>query len=417
MFAACSGNEDVLTQDITDPVDETNATREELMGDVPIEFAGVDVGMKMDVEVEEGTRGVTATEIPETQQLGVFCLAYKKLDDALGISYLNWETGATYKALTRWQENAKAHVQLNSENKGLLCWDERDTPCYYPKSNKFAYEFVAYQPYTEAVEYQKSTITAWIPLDGDDDIMYAVSDKPRGVGELAANAYGSLFFDDVKTNMGVITLDQKPYFRFRHLLSKLVFNVKLKAGASTSGHTFRVDRISLRNVGNIGRLTLATKDTNGSSIENGAFSCFYDVNGSKVPEAVRPYLISKGAEGRGTFWLREQDGTSISDLKDGDDYKYVLTTDPKTIGYGIFIPTSAGALKMDIVLCDENGKRTTSEEAIPISIPTGGWQAGSYYNINVSITPPKYFMDETRGQVDNWEAGVEVTNGDIEVAF
>ena len=419
MFAACSSSEEGLSQDGANPIDEENMTREQLMGTVPIEIAGVDLGMKVDVEVQEKTRS-GATAIPENQQLGIFCLSYKKLasDDELAASYFNWQDAASYRTLNRWQDNVKAHIQLNSESLGLMCWDDRNAPRYYPKSDLFAYEFVAYQPYTEAVQYAQSTITAWIPLDGDDDVMYAVSDKPRNnvvTEELAGYAYGSHYFSEVYSQ-GAITDNHKPYFRFSHLLSKLIFNIKLKN--VTEGHTFHVDAISIRNLTNIARLYLASRSSSGASVKNGHLTCFADVNSNSVPEAVRPYLIEKGATGKGTYYLREKDGSSISDLMAGDDYKYTLsTTDAKTIGDGIYIPASSGTLKIDIYLCDQNGSRTTSSEPITVNAPAGGWQAGKFYNINVSITPPKYFMDDTRGVINAWEAGVDVSSQDIEAEF
>ena len=419
MFAACSSNDELLTQKVADEeaVDEENMSYEHLMGTTPIEFAGVDVGVLVDITVEEETRGTAAATIPENQQLGIFCLSYKKLDDALGESFLNWADGATYKTLNRWQDNAKAHIEnLTSGGHGVMCWDDRNTPHYYPKLDYFAYQFAAYQPYTDIIQCKGSTITAWIPIDGDDDIMYAVSEGPRNgvvTDELAAYAYGNHYFSEVAED-GEITADHKPYFSFSHLLSKLVFNVKLKDGASTSGHTFRVDSISIRNLVNIARVTVATKDGS-SSIANGLINCFGDINSSSIPDDVRANLQERGVTtGKTNFWLREKDGSSIRDLMEGNAYKYELTNSFKTIGGGIFIPTSSGTLKLDVFLCNEDGHLSTSSSPITVNVPTGGWQKGKYYNINITLTPPKYFMDDTRGKVSQWEGGADVENIDVE---
>jgi len=419
MFAACSSSEDVLTKNTQEPID-ANMTREQLMGNIPIEFAGVDTGVKVDVEIEEETRGAT-TAVPENQQLGIFCLSYKKLvgDDVLGPSYLNWEDDATYKTLNKWQDNGKGHIgYLNNSSLGVLYWDDRDTPHYYPKSDYFAYQFAAYQPYTDIIVSKKSTIYAWIVLDGDDDVMHAFSKGPRnGVvdDELAAYAYGNHYFSEVVGPQGTneITPDHKPYFSFSHLLTKLVFNVKLKDGAATSGRTFRVDSISIRNLVNIARLTVATKDGT-NSLKGGTLSCFGDVNSSSVAD-VKDILQARGITGRSNFWLREEDGSSIRDLKEGNAYKYELSTTAKPIGHGIFIPASSGTLKLDVFLCDQDGYRSTSQYPITVNVPEGGWKAGKYYNLNITLTPPKYFMDDTRGQINEWDGGATVD--EIEAEF
>lgn len=404
MFAACSSSEEVLTQDATDVIDEENVGYEHLVGTTPIEFAGVSVGSTAEFEVEEITRG-NANGVSENMTIGVYCLSYKILNNSIGSTYLNWKDDATYKTLNRWQDNAKSHIIFNTASDGVLCWDDPDAPHYYPKYDYFAYQFAAYQPYTDIVTSFTNSINAWIPLDGDDDVMYAVSEGPRnGVvdNELASYAYGNHYFSEVAAQ-GEITADHKPYFTFRHLLAQIVFNIKLKEGASTSGHTFRVDSISIRNLTEIARLTVGDKSGNGT-IESGQLACFGDVNSNSISDDVRAKLQAKGVvTGKRNFWLRENDGTSIRDLKEGNAYKYQLTTTAKTIGNGIFIPPSSGTLVIDVFLCDENGNRFTSASPIKVTKPTNGWKAGKHYPIPITVTPPKYFMDETRGTVIEWQ--------------
>ena len=419
MFAACSSNDGLPTQNVADEeaVDEGKLGYEYLVGTTPIEFAGVSVAPTAEFEVEEITRG-NATGVSENMTLGIYCLSYKVLNNSIGESYLYWKDNATYKTLNRWQDNAKAHIVFNTASDGVICWDDPDAPHYYPKYDYFAYQFAAYQPYTDIVECS-NLVTAWIPLDGDDDIMYAVSEGPRnGVvdDELAAYAYGNHYFSEVAAAPGGITADHKPYFTFRHLLAQMVFNIKLKEGAETSGHTFRVDSISIRNLTEIARLYIANKNGSGT-IESGQLVCFGDVNSSSIDDDTRAKLQAKGVTGRRNFWLREKDGSSIRDLKVGNDYKYLLTTTAKTIGNGIFIPTSSGTLTIDVFLCDENGNRFTSSAPIKVTKPTSGWKAGKHYPIPITVTPPKYFMDDTRGTVIEWQNDTEVTVDEIDAEF
>ena len=411
MFAACSSSEEALTQDATDVIDEENVGYEHLVGTTPIEFAGVTVGGGAEFEVEEITRSNT-TGVPENSQIGVFCLAYKKLDSSLSDTYFSWSKGIgeKYNMLNLWQDNTKAHIEFgnNTPNSGVLYWDDPDVPHYYSKYDYFAYQFAAYQPYTDAIQYAKSTIYAWIPLDGDDDVIYAVSDKPRNnvvTDELAAYSYGNHYFSEAAA-LGDITADHKPYFTFNHLLAQVNFDIKLKEGASTSGHTFRVDGIRVGNLINIVRLKVANKDA--PTFEDGALNYYSDV--TSIPTNLQQKFTDAGYTGRGYFYLREKDGSSISDAKTGNAYTYELSTTKKTIGNGIFIPPLGTTLKVEIFLCDEKGNRFTSSEPITVNKPSSaGWKAGKHYTIPITVTPPKYFMDETRGTVVQWVNDTEAS--------
>ena len=407
-FAACSSEENPIVQKSTGvntdaPIDDENLSYEHYVGTLPIEFAGVKMQEDAEFEVEEVTRG-NVSGVSENKRIGVFCLSYRKLDNELGDSYFHWTDGK-YKTLNRWQDNAKAHIKFTNATDGALVWDDPNTPHYYPKYDTFAYQFAAYQPYTEVIAYAKKTIYAWMILDGDDDVMYAVSDKPRNgvvTEELAFYSYGNHYFEEVAST-GEITADHKPYFTFRHVLAQVNFDIKLKASAPTSDHTFRVDSISIRNLVNIGRLKVA--NLGDGTIEDGSMVCFADINSTSIPDEIRPILAEKGVTGKGNFWMREKDGTSIRDLKVGNEYKYLLSTEAKTIGGGIFIPTSSTTLTIDIFLCDENGNRFTSTKPIVVNKPSdAGWKAGKHYTIPITVTPPKYFMDETRGSVLEWDA-------------
>ena len=68
MMAACSSGDSLLTQDLQ-PVDEENLTREELMGDVPIEFADVNLGPEVTVEETSlASRRVSLNDVFTTEK-------------------------------------------------------------------------------------------------------------------------------------------------------------------------------------------------------------------------------------------------------------------------------------------------------------------------------------------------------------
>ena len=55
LFAACSSGDSLLTEDVQ-TVDDENVTREDLMGDIPIEFATIDGSVS--VELTRGSASV-----------------------------------------------------------------------------------------------------------------------------------------------------------------------------------------------------------------------------------------------------------------------------------------------------------------------------------------------------------------------
>lgn len=413
LLAGCSSGDDLLAEQPAVPaaesLDDENLSREDLMGDVSIEFAGVNFGADVEVEESKAPRRVSINNIFSTEQgsMGIFCLSSTKIGDAVADDAIlrSWSghVGATLNMLNLWQDNVKAHADNVSGNEGKIVWDDPNTPHYYPNKDYFNYSFAAYHPYTDVIAREKNIVYAYIPMDGDDDVMYAFADAPRSNvnDDVDALAYSNSYFKGVVNAGQTVTDDHKPYFNFRHLASKLNFTVKLKeATAATAEHQFHVDSICLTNVVNIMRLSLA-KNT-GSSAVAASYSIISST--TSLPDSIQEKLGDYN--GHGTFWLRDTDGTSISEKKDNNgDYVYVINTSSSTpIGDCILIPpTSSAKLSLQVFLRDEDGNRYTTLSPMSISVPsTGKWEAGKSYTINITMTAPTYYT-EARGEITDWE--------------
>ena len=193
-----------------------------------------------------------------------------------------------------------------------------------------------------------------------------------------------------------VTDDHKPYFNFRHLASKLNFTVKLKeATAATAEHQFHVDSICLTNVVNIMRLSLA-KNT-GSSAVAASYSIISST--TSLPDSIQEKLGDYN--GHGTFWLRDTDGTSISEKKDNNgDYVYVINTSSSTDSSS---SASSNLLRRRSFISAAAALVNVTTTKRSISVPsTGKWEAGKSYTINITMTAPTYYT-EARGEITDWE--------------
>jgi hypothetical protein len=422
MMAACSSEDNqaegyvqpVVTEERPHTTFDDNLTREDLMGNIPIEL-GSYIGAS--TEVEEQTRGSITDADFATTTMGVFCISAGKILDGLSNDDIlrSWSgnVGNYLNMLNLWQDNVKAHVENLSYNNGKVRWDDRNARHYYPSVNYFKYHFVAYYPYTTAIQRAKDGIWAWVTIDGDDDVLYSIADAPeiQVNDETDALAYSNEYFNRIKQNSEIAD-GYKPYFKFSHVTAKLKFTVRLKS-ASTVGQ-LHVDSISFKDFINTMKLGIAKYE---SGVKSNINAWPVVTNYNSVPDSLQDRIPAV----RGHFWLREQDGTSISGKKEGNGYKYAInTTDKKPIGDCIMIPplpasVSSANINLEVFLRDEYGNQYTTVSPIRVAVPAAGWEMAKEYTINVSITPPSNLIDDTRGaSVGEW--GVDVINNTIEVS-
>ena len=78
LLAGCSSNDDLLVErPVVPDMDEENVTREELMGDVPIEFASI--GGSATVEMTRGSSNVNGAF--QSGTMGIYCIGAKKINE------------------------------------------------------------------------------------------------------------------------------------------------------------------------------------------------------------------------------------------------------------------------------------------------------------------------------------------------
>ena len=408
MLAGCSNGDDLLAEQPVIPADDNeHVTRQDLMGTFPIEFSGVSLGSSATVEEDSPTRGSVSSTDFSTENVGIFCLSSAKILDAASNDNVlhSWSgaVGTKLNFLNLWQNNAKAHIEQAAGNTGKIVWDDIDVARYYPGVDWFKYNFIAYHPYTEAILHSKTVLYAYMVVDGDDDVMCAVADAPHTAynTETDVFAYSNEYYRRL-TGAGVeITDDYKPYFTFKHLMASLKFNVKLKE--ASTGPVFHVDSICFGNFINVVRLQLAKLD--GGVMSSGALT--YGYSPSNLDADIQEALGTSEDKAKGSFWLREADGTSIRNKKVGNAFKYNLNeTDYTEIGDCIMIPPvteniGSANILLQVFLSDEDGH--CSQAFINLNRPANGWEAGKQYNVNVKITPPSNFIGQAHGELVDWD--------------
>lgn len=418
MFAACSSSEEVLTQNTQEPIDEENVTREDLMGDIPIEFA--DITGSATVELTRGSASVGGAFKSGT--MGIYCIGAKKINNAAEDPQMSGSSTALGKILSLWLENVSAHVEPTSENNGYIVWDNPEEKHYYPKSDWYAYSFAAYHPWSKYTYMTENAVAVYIPIDGNDDVFTAIAETPRVSAGSATDAlaYSQSYFEAVSQgNYDNITTEHKPYYKFKNLTSRLKFKVKLKSDCERELH---VDSICFSDYPNIMKIGLAKYD-NGNLINHWYSYNFVTNYSDFMPPALKADLPKKTIKVNGTpteacvvnglFWLREADDSSIGEKVNGQ-YKYVVNTnDYIDVGDCIMMPPvykshSKSTIKLEVYLADNYGNKFTTD--LPLELPApdpdpndpndkGGWKAATSYTIKVSIGGNIYFMDQTRGQM------------------
>ena len=416
MFAACSSSEEVLTQNTQEPIDEENVTREDLMGDIPIEFA--DITGSATVEQTRGSASVG--DAFKSGTMGIYCIGAKKINIAAEDPKLSGSSTALGKILSLWLENVSAHVEPTTDNKGYIVWDNPYEKHYYPQKDWYAYKFAAYHPRTEYIAKTSQAVAAYIPIDGNDDVFATIAEGPRvSIGADDSKAYSQKYFEAVGANN--ITAYHRPYFNFKHMTSRLKFKVKLKDDFDCD-RELHVDSICFSDFPNIMKIALAKFD-NGDLINNWYSYGFVTNYSDYMPESLKADLPKKtiivsGKETEacvvnGLFWLREPDDSSIGEKVNGQ-YKYVVNKDDYIdVGDCIMMPPvykdhTKSTIKLEVYLADNYGNKFTTVQPIEISAPdkdpsdpddVGGWKSGKSYTIKVSIGGSIFFMDQTRGQM------------------
>ncbi len=403
-LAACSGNDDVwkLASD-----DHQYLLKKGVLSDVPISFAPVEIAdLQWGAEPVSETRGgsVNADEFA-ADSFGVFCLAKRKL--AAGPKTLTWSkpyANDLYNKHLVWVENEMASVKSNGGNQGEMTWSDEHQLQFYPSNFWYTYGFVAYHPWTKHVVFSKSVLKAYIKVDGNDDVIYAVENGPETTfGEKNADvdelSFSKQYYDSIRTRN--LSWDGTlPKFEFKHLLTRLDFYFKLE---NTPTKNIHVDKVEFDNFRCIVILPLAKGEFNQGLIRSYSDTPYILNDTDTVPDKglarTKTYDGSylkddpKFASAFGHFELREKGETPISGIRAGSAYKYNLTSEFKKVGDCIIIPPvkkkyNNSEIELFVTLCDDNGKKFRNSTAITLSAPDQEWAGDTRYKVNITLNAP-----------------------------
>ncbi len=354
LFAACSTDDELTENPIID--EDEQIAIEDLNSDVPITFGTI--------SGEAVTRGTVSSTQFQADNIGIFMLSRTKYT-AYGNNWY-FEPGSNYDYVTRklniWQENVAANVKYNQTGGySYLEWADNTEDHYYPKVQRYAYEFVAYYPRTDSVYfiyYNNNTkcqrVYANIEIDGSQDVMYAHPGPPSD----NTDGWTSEYFKQHPTAT-------PPHFSFEHKLPRLTFKVKLKGDFANVG-TYYVDSLYLDSMPSKVTLYLAHRSSPGAAINGGTIL------------TTQP-IVKKN------FHLREANGDFVADHY----LDYQVTTAGTSVGDAIFIPPSKKEkLALRVVLRDASGSRYRLPMPITVTPPSTGWESGKSYNIVVTLQDP-----------------------------
>lgn len=412
MLASCSKGDELAIEnpsqtESSDGWKEAETLKADLISDIPIQFATI--GGEADVSMTRASVSKTPFNV---ERLGVFCLS-RSLQPGESHSF-SWTgpsaIGELNDRLNVWEYNAKAHIEAyEGGSTGNVVWDDPDDYHYYPSKDWFTYNFVAYSPRSEYVTRNQKSMLVYIPVDGNDEVIYAAAEAPRSTSGNANNDalyYSAKYFRYYQENGGLNQEEHLPYFNFKRAMARLNFLFKFSEEYTLNDvrHEFHVDSVYIKDFPNLMVLEVAkltgdviapnvgerpfVKDANAMPKTNGEF---------RWPDLTTYY---------GHFWLRDVDDSSIAEKNAQNKYKYIIGTDYAKVGDCILIPpvnkeNVRSTVKLYINLRDEKGNVYSNITPIEIAAPDGGWLSAKQYDIKIVLKEPVYM--DTRGVISDWE--------------
>ncbi len=382
VIVACSSNDDVLNGISTD---EQQLKKEQMMSETPITFASaefLDLQWETEDTLEEVTRGGSVDIFNfAMDSVGIFCLSRTQLADApKNVSWSGAYPLEEQNLHNVWIKNEMAQIENINGSKGKIVWNNTNLLNFYPLNAWYTYGFVAYHPWTEYIEMGKTYVRAYIQVDGNDDVLYAMAKSPeRQYGDASVDglAFSKQYYDAINNN-GLDDEGAYPLFQFRHLMSRLDFSFYFK---ETPDRNFHVDKVEFDDFINLMSIMLA-RQSNGDMTETISDGKVY---ATSAPTAKFPALTSF----MGHFELREKGETPISGIMAGSEYKYNLSSEPKKVGDCILIPPvknlPSANIELYVTLCDDAGNKYRNASAIKIAVPSSGWKMGARYNICIKF--------------------------------
>lgn len=389
-LTACSGDDGSVASQGSD--DKQQAV-EAAASDVPIRFAPISMGdIFMGADITRG--GSVDGQDLTVDSLGVFCLAQAKIDDsAKNINWYGYTASATVK-LMRWMDNAMAHITSNGDGTGTIGFEDELQLNSYPATPSYTYGFAAYHPRTTIIKTKNSTNTAYIIVDGNDDVFYAVASEPEYLfdnADINSLAFSKSYYDRVRDSYpgNVANAGIYPKLTFTRLTSRLDFYFKM---VNTGNSNFHVDKVEFDDFPNI--MYFGFKLSDGKVVPSVATNPFV-LNGNTSELVTKHGLDAWGiTKAFGHFELREKGEEPISGVKNSDGtYKYNLTEEYQKVGDCIMIPPlpsshSKRNISLFVTIADDSGKKYKNTAAFTINCPASGWQQGHCYNVNITLKSP-----------------------------
>lgn len=292
--------------------------------------------------------------------MSVFCLATDYINPST--ITIDWNKGSDGFKYSVWVNNVQINAEIDKNNeKTNLTWDD-DNSRWYPSGSWHKYAFYGYYPRVadENISYSSTKITATIPLDGTQDVIYgeASSTDPK--------AYSSEYFEQNELKPEIPTMS------FKHKFMRLKFQIAGNNGnnGTADALNFGVKKIEVVNVPSEVNLVIADRE---NSSNNGAISFTPDMNNS--------------------YELKTDDAddgiTSLFTHKDNDETTplafWVPSTGSDFIGQGILVPVPTADKQYSVRVTLVNKELDEFVSEATLTEKASDFVAGSSYIIRLII--------------------------------
>lgn len=321
---------------------------------------------------------------------------------------------AFYTGASNW-EAAKASTQPNFMYNEKVHYDASGTSWaydnikYWPSNPDHMISFFAYAPYevAPATGTNKGIVLSGKTEKGIPYIDFTLKDEAKlteMVDLVVADQHDQKYTD----NSGTVN------FKFKHILSKVLFKVKLKNALSGNTRIF-VKKLEILGSTNNGPSKFYTK----AKYKNQ----HWNYEGAIIPDAdfnVANIMNVAAISGVGDYTKEAIEATTDAKslFKDGEYLFLIPVNDSETAGAETGT-TANGEIKVrltyDAITPDVNdptNKYLVSETEALVDLPSGALKLGTAYNytFNLTLNPVTVGVD---GEITNWTDGTSGDSGNI----
>lgn len=348
LMVSCSSDDDLIER-----ITPAQWSREVTDSDVKIQLSTGSKTTKASITSDENG-------LFNAKGMSVFCLATDYINPST--ITIDWNKGSDGFKYSVWVNNVQINAKIDKNNeKTNLTWDD-DNARWYPSGSWHKYAFYGYYPRVadENISYSSTKITATIPLDGTQDVIYgeASSTDPK--------AYSSEYFEQNELKPEIPTMS------FKHKFMRLKFQI---AGSNGNNGTvdalnFGVKKIEVVNVPSEVNLVIADRE---NSSNNGVISFTPDMNNS--------YELKTDDDADGI--------TSLFTHKDNDETTplafWVPSTGSDFIGQGILVPVPTADKQYSVRVTLVNKELDEFVSEATLTEKASDFVAGRSYGIRLII--------------------------------